>query len=61
VDDIVRYRDIAELIVLPPPCPIHIQPMDFSQADTLIGAALDESRQFLDARHTDRLSAIAHA
>jgi Patatin-like phospholipase len=46
--DIERYGDDAELIVLPPPCPIHVQPMDFGHAESLIEGALDESRRFLD-------------
>lgn len=55
VDDIVRYHDAAELIVLPPPCPVRVQPMDFGQAKSLIGKALDESRRFLDMRRSRRL------
>jgi NTE family protein len=47
-DDIARYRDAAELIVLAPPCPVRVQPMDFSQAESLIELALDESRRILD-------------
>jgi NTE family protein len=54
-DDIARYRDVAELVVLPPPCPVRVQPMDFSQAEALIAQALDESRRFLD--RSIRLSA----
>jgi NTE family protein len=53
-DDIVRYREAAELIILPPPCPVRVQPMDFGQADDLIATALDESRAFLDAIDTQR-------
>jgi NTE family protein len=60
-DDIVRYRDVAELIVLPPPCPIHVPPMDFSQAESLIRGSLDESRRFLETRDTTGLPTIAHA
>jgi NTE family protein len=48
VDDIARYRDAAELIVLSPPCPVRVQPMDFSRAESLIEQALDESRRLLD-------------
>ena len=40
VEDIERYRGAAELIVLLPPCPVRVQPMDFSQADSLIARAL---------------------
>jgi NTE family protein len=47
-DDIARYRDAAELIVLPPPCPVRVQPMDFGQAERLIAESLAESRAFLD-------------
>jgi NTE family protein len=56
LDDIERYRDVAELIVLPAPCPVHVQPMDFSQAEALIDGSLDESRRFLEARPTERLA-----
>jgi NTE family protein len=49
VEDIERYRDAAELIVLSPPCPVRVQPMDFSQAESLIARALDESRHVLDS------------
>jgi NTE family protein len=48
-DDIVRFRDVAELIVLPPPCPVRVQPMDFGHGEVLIAAAITESRAFLDA------------
>jgi len=58
-DDITRYRDAAELIVLPPPCPVRVQPMDFSQAESLIAQALQESRRFLDARVDEPLRAVA--
>jgi NTE family protein len=49
IDDIQRHRDDVELIVLPPPCPLHIQPMDFTHADELISRALDDARAFLDS------------
>ena len=59
VDDIERYRDDAELIVLPPPCPIRVQPMDFSHAESLIEGALDESRRFLDMYSRGKLDVTA--
>ena len=59
VDDIERYRDDAELIVLPPPCPIRVQPMDFGHAESLIEGALDESRRFLDVYSRDKLDVTA--
>ena len=36
------------LIVLPPPCPLGVQPIDFGHADELIGRALSDAREFLD-------------
>lgn len=47
IDDIARYRDHAKLVVLPPPCPLTVSPVDFGQADTLIGQALAGARAFL--------------
>jgi NTE family protein len=59
VDDVMRYRDAAELIVLPPPCPVRVQPMDFGQAKLLIDEALEESRYFLDHAREQPLVAVA--
>jgi NTE family protein len=47
IDDIERHRDAARLIVLPPPCPLGIQPIDFGHAQELIGRALRDAREFL--------------
>ena len=49
VDDIERHRGDAELIVLPPPCPLGIAPIDFDHADTLIERGLADAREFLDS------------
>ena len=40
IEDIERHRADAHLVVLPPPCPLNIQPIDFSHADELIDRAL---------------------
>jgi NTE family protein len=48
IDDIDRHQDAARLIVLPPPCPLGIQPIDFGHADEFIGRALSDAREFLD-------------
>jgi NTE family protein len=40
----------AELIVLPPPCPLSIPPIDFSHTDELIRRGYDDSAEYLDAR-----------
>ena len=49
VDYIERHRPDAELIVLPPPCPMSITPIEFDRADELIGRALKDARKFLAA------------
>src|SRR4051812_44162452 len=54
IDDIERHRDDAQLIVLPPPCPLRITPIDFAHADELIGQALHDAREFLDSGGEDR-------
>jgi NTE family protein len=54
IDDIERHRDDAHLIVLPPPCPLSIQPIDFSRADQLISVALDDARDFLEGGGEER-------
>jgi NTE family protein len=58
VDDVMRYRDAAELIVLQPPCPVRVQPMDFSQAKSLIEQALAQSRRFLDGAREEALIGV---
>jgi NTE family protein len=42
-------REQAELIVLPPPCPQAITPIDFSHTDELISRGYERSRDYLDA------------
>jgi NTE family protein len=54
VDDIERHRDDAHLIVLPPPCPLNVEPIDFSHADELIDQALIDARAFLDSGGEER-------
>lgn len=47
--EVEMLRDRAELIVLPPPCPLTIAPIDFSHADELIRRGYEDSREYLDA------------
>ena len=47
-DDIRRHQNDARLIVLPPPCPLGIQPIDFTRAGELRDRALSDAREFLD-------------
>ena len=48
VEDIERHRADAQLVVLPPPCPLRITPIDFGHAGELIDRALSDARAFLD-------------
>jgi NTE family protein len=50
IDDVERHSRDAELIVLPAPCPLSIQPIDFGHADELVARALHDARVFLRAR-----------
>lgn len=54
VEDIERHRGNVELIVLPPPCPLKIQPIDFDHAAALIDTALADAREFLDGGGEER-------
>lgn len=54
IDDIERHRHDVELIVLPPPCPLGIAPVDFNHADTLITRGLADAREFLDSGGEER-------
>jgi NTE family protein len=64
-DDIERHRSDARLIVLPPPCPLRIQPIDFGRADELIAEALFDARRFLrrggESRPAIRMQVHEHA
>jgi NTE family protein len=46
--EIELYRKRVRLVVLPPPCPHDVRPIDFSHATELIDGALAASRMFLD-------------
>jgi NTE family protein len=54
ISDIERHRDDAHLIVLPPPCPLSIAPIDFAHADELIDRSLHDSALFLDGGGEER-------
>ena len=47
--EVEMLSDRAELIVLPPPCPLTIAPIDFSHADELIHRGYEDSRHYLEA------------
>ena len=47
--EVEALRDRAELIVLPPPCPQTVAPIDFSHADVLIRRGYEDARDYLDS------------
>jgi NTE family protein len=54
IADIELHRDNAKLIVLPPPCPLSIAPVDFGHAAELIERAAHDARAFLDGGGAER-------
>lgn len=57
VREIDLFRDEANLIVLPPPCPLAVQPIDFSHARELIERGRADSRAFLEGAEGGRVPA----
>lgn len=64
ITDIMRVSDDVRLVVLPPPCPLSVQPTDFTQADELMQRAHENACRFLDDQGpsgTTRLPPSLHA
>jgi NTE family protein len=49
LDEIESYTGDARLLVLPPPCPQPVQPLDFTRADELITRTREAAGAYLDA------------
>lgn len=47
--EVELLRDRAELIILPPPCPLTVQPIDFSRAEELVRRGHEDAAAYLDA------------
>jgi NTE family protein len=45
--DLAALETSADVIVLPPPCPLTVQPTDFGHADELIARARSDAREML--------------
>jgi NTE family protein len=56
--EVAALPDDARVTVLPPPCPLTVQPTDFGQAELLIDEAREEAGRYLDRRDRRRLVAI---
>lgn len=54
IADIERHSDEADLVVLPPPCPLAVAPIDFSRADELIERAYSDACEFFEGGGEER-------
>jgi NTE family protein len=52
--EVAALEGEADITVLPPPCPLSVQPTDFGHADQLIAQARADAREFLDGRRGRR-------
>ncbi len=48
VMELERYRDQAEIVTVPPLCPLEVSPYDFSRAGELIERAAEQTQRWLD-------------
>jgi NTE family protein len=46
--EVELLRDRGEIIVLPPPCPLGVSPIDFGKSEELVRRGLEQSRSRLD-------------
>lgn len=56
--DLAALPDDVSVTVLPPPCPLTVQPTDFGQAELLIDEAREHARGYLDRLDRRRLTEI---
>jgi NTE family protein len=54
IADIELHEAAAKLVVLPPPCPLSIAPIDFSHSAALVERAARDARDFLDGGWSER-------
>jgi NTE family protein len=57
--DVMEFGTRAELVVLPPPCPLSVQPTDFGRAEELIDQARTDAHRHLDRRGATALRPAA--
>lgn len=54
IADVARYQSSVDLRVLPPLCPLHISPVDFSHTAELINRAHESASRWLDRPACDK-------
>jgi len=57
-DEIATLDGSADVVVLPPPCPLRVQPTDFSHADELIETGRRDARQVLERIEMGRAATV---
>src|SRR3954447_17092386 len=60
IDDIEAHKHRTKLVVLPPPCPLSIPPIDFGHAGLLIDLAYSDACEFLDGGGAERAPIRMH-
>jgi len=45
--DVERYKDRADLQIIPPPCPLDVSPVDFSRTFELVNRGYQTSKEWL--------------
>jgi NTE family protein len=55
VVEIAKFADLAEILVLPPPCPLSVRPIDFGAADELMSMAYRNANEWFD-EHAGRFA-----
>lgn len=48
--EVAMLADLAEILVLPPPCPLSVSPIDFDAADELMSVAYRNASEWFDDR-----------
>ena len=54
IDDIEKHKAATKLVVLPPPCPLAVQPIDFGHPDLLVERGYESACEFLDGGGAER-------
>lgn len=58
--DIQYYSDKVDLVVLPPPCPLSVNPLDFSRGDQLIKRSYEDAARHMSVNGGHRADPTGH-
>ena len=57
--DVERYKDRADLQIIPPPCPLDVSPVDFGRTFELVNRGYQASKEWLASGQSRRCSSTA--